>query len=416
MKPKLLLAIIIIAFMQSCTKEKCTQEYEVVSYTPIYTQMSVLRTVNVQPAKSITSKGKIFIKGNYIFLNEEKKGFHIIDNTNPAAPNNIAFVSIPGNVDLVGKGNYLLADNYLDLLTFDISNPSNIQLVNRKNDVLPFREYDYGFMDDASKGIITSFEKKIEKRTDDCQKNNNWWIFDGTKVFLSDVSASSPSQIRNSNGQTGSLSRFAMLNNYLYIGNKYSITPIDITNPLVPLPKQLVQSPGVLETMYPFNNFLLAGDPRGLYIFGTSNPSVPNFISRYDHWRGCDPVVAQNNTAYVTVRGGGFCGGDRNILDLIDITNINNPTLIKTYQMQNPYGLGIFNNKLGICDGAAGFKLFDATNSMNLQLQSTINTIEAIDVIMNDDLAILIAKDGLYQYNISNSSTPILLSKISITQ
>ncbi len=415
MKSKLLLLTVAIAsLMQSCTKEKCTQIYEGVTYTPIYMPMDALRTIQVEPARSIASTGKIFIKGNFIFLNEEKKGFHIIDNSNPVLPKNIAFVNIPGNIDLVGKGNYLLADNYLDLLTFDITNPLNIQLVNRKNDVLPFREYDYGFGDNSSKGIIIGFERKVETRKEECNKNNSWWMLDDNKVFLSNTTTGSPSQIGANNGQTGSLSRFAVLNNYLYIGNKFSITPIDITNPLAPVSKQSVQSIGLLETMYSFNQFLLAGGPRGLYIFGTNNPGTPNFISRYDHWRGCDPVVAQNNIAYVTIRGGGFCGGDRNILDVIDISNINNPTLIKTYQMVNPYGLGVFNNKLGICDGTAGFKLFDITNSTNIQLQSTINAVQPIDVIMNNDRAILITKEGLYQYNITDSNNPILLSKISI--
>ena len=88
MKKILLFNITLLVFiLQSCTKEKCTELYDGVTYTPMYTPMSSLRTVNIQPAKVITSNGKIFIKGNYIFLNELDKGFHIIDNTNPTAHN-----------------------------------------------------------------------------------------------------------------------------------------------------------------------------------------------------------------------------------------------------------------------------------------------------------------------------------------
>lgn len=417
MKKKLLFSIAAIIFiLQSCTKENCTHTYEGITYTPVYAPMNTLRTVNIQPAKPITSNGKIFIKGNFIFLNEVDKGFHIIDNTNPAAPQRIAFVSIPGNLDMIAKGNYLLVDNYVDLLTFDISNPSNIQLVKRTENALPYRIYNYGYADNASNGIIVSFDKKAEKMEMDC--NNSGSIrFDNGGLFLTAATISGGKTLGGANGQTGSLSRFATVDNYLYVANRYSLTPIDITNVTTPIVKPAVaEYLGELETLYGFNNVLLAGSPTGMFILNLTNPSAPALQGTFRHWRGCDPVVAQNNTAYVTVRGSGPCGGTRNNLDAIDISNLNQPTLIKTYQLENPYGLGLYNNKLGVCDGAAGFKLYNASNSLNLQLQSNVTGINAFDVIMNDERALLIAKDGMYQYNISNSNNPVLLSKISINQ
>ncbi len=417
MKQKLFFkALIVISILQSCTKDKCRQTYEGITYTPIYQSMNSLRTVLIEAPRTITSKGKIFVKGNYIYLNEEKKGFHIIDNTNPTSPINKAFVSIPGNVDLIGNGNYLIADNYLDLITFDITNPQNIQLVSRKHNVLPIREYNYGFRDDSLLGVIIGFDRTVKKIEVDCNNNRGgrgWW-FDTGGVFLTNSFSEVRPSIGGINGKTGSLSRFTTLNNYLYIANKWSITPIDITNPTNPVPKNNVSSNIEIETMYAYNNLLLAGGTRGLAIFGTTSPDAPNFISVYNHWRGCDPVVAFNNKAYVTLRGTGACGGDRNLLDVLDISNINAPTLIKTYQMENPYGLGIINNKLLVCDGTAGIKLYDATNSNNLLLQSNTRNIEAYDVVMNNTNAIIIAKDGLYQYNISNIGTPVFLSKIFI--
>lgn len=422
MKKKIFFSLTFILFiLQSCTKEKCTEIVEGYTYTPVHAPMATLRTVNIEPAKAITSNGKIFIKGNYIFLNELNKGFHIINNTNPSAPQRIAFVSVPGNIDLIANGNYLFADNYVDLLTFDISNPANIQLVSRTESVLPFRQYGFGLNDNATQGIIVSFEKKFEKKQMDCNTFNGWKSSRDNAVFLttssSGPSVASPSNVLGgTNGQAGSFSRFAQINNYLYVGNDRSITPIDITNPIAPAVKPLINSPEI-ETMYAFNNVILAGGPNGMYIYNLTNPASPSLQGSFFHWRGCDPVVAQNNVAYVTVRGGAEsrCGGSRNILQVIDISNFNNPTLIKTYEMQHPFGVGIFNNKLGVCDGTAGFKIYDASVSNNLQLKNTISSINAYDVIMNNETALLVAKDGVYQYNITNASSPILLSKINIT-
>ena len=420
MKLKILFSLMLISiFFQNCTKDTCKETYNGVTYTPIYAPMSALRNVSVEAGKPIKTNGKIFIKGDYIFLNEVDKGFHIINNTNPANPVNIAFVKVPGNLDITGKGNFLFVDNYVDLLTFDITYPANIQLINRKESALPFRQYNYGFIDDSTRGIIIGFDKKLEQKTNDC--GQSFWRNSGIGTRVDGIffaQALSPAPKINigggagDKGLTGSLSRFALLNNYLYIANRTSLTPIDISNPTLPIIKQAVYT-GEQETIYPFKENLFIGTPSGLNIYGTSNPAVPNYISSYKHWRGCDPVVVENDIAYVTVRGGGPCGGTRNNLDVINVSNISQPILIKQYQMQNPYGLGVFNTKLGICDGDGGFKIYNASNSNNIQLISTINLNKAFDVIMDDQVAILIADDGLYQYNISGT-TPQLISKIPI--
>jgi hypothetical protein len=419
MKTKIFLFLISFGvLLNSCTKEDCTETYEGITYTPKYAPMSTLRNVSVSAGKPITSNGKIYIKGNYIFLNETDKGFHIIDNSNPSVPRNIAFVNVPGNLDMIAKGNYLIVDNYVDLLTYDISNPQSIQLINRKENALPLRQYNYGFSDKSSNEIIVGFDKKIERMKNKCGMGNTWWRggIIGGGVFFTDMSLSvsniQKSSLGGANGQAGSLSRFAVLNNYLYIANRFSLTPIDITNPSQPIVKTAV-STGEIETIYPFKNNLFLGSPNGLFIYGVSNPEVPNHIGAYWHWTGCDPVVVENDIAYVTIRGGGRCGRNLNVLDVIDVSDLSRPKLLKQYQMQNPYGLGVYNKKLGICDGAAGFKLYNATDSYNLQLTNTIATSKAFDVIMNDQVAMLISEDGLYQYNISTVN-PQLISKISI--
>lgn len=84
--------------------------------------------------------------------------------------------------------------------------------------------------------------------------------------------------------------------------------------------------------------------------------------------------------------------------------------------MQNPYGLGVYNSTVGVCDGKAGFVLYDAAQSSNLKLLGSVANIKTFDVIMNDVTAILIAEDGLYQYNIADKSKPMLLSKIPVTK
>ena len=62
----------------------------------------------------------------------------MIDNTNPASPQNIAFIDIPGNLDIAIKGNIMYADNYADLLTIDISDMQNPNLTCRDEEVFNY--------------------------------------------------------------------------------------------------------------------------------------------------------------------------------------------------------------------------------------------------------------------------------------
>src|SRR5438046_2610762 len=95
-------------FLQGCFKDSCHNTYTV--YTPIYKSLSQVRaSMKSEAPRLLQNTGKMYVSGNYIFLNELKKGIHVIDNSNPAKPNNIAFINIPGNVDLAVKGNYLYA-------------------------------------------------------------------------------------------------------------------------------------------------------------------------------------------------------------------------------------------------------------------------------------------------------------------
>lgn len=84
--------------------------------------------------------------------------------------------------------------------------------------------------------------------------------------------------------------------------------------------------------------------------------------------------------------------------------------------MKNPHGLSKDANLLFICDGDAGLKLYNAANVMNLQLIKEFSDIDTYDVIAMNKIALVVAKDGLYQYDYSNPADIHLLSKIVINK
>src|SRR3954469_4724712 len=110
---QLCLILCFLVFLSSCVKDKCVRKYSI--YTPVYeTKAEARANIKTTSPQLVVQAGKIFLKGNYIFLNEKDKGIHIINNSNPANPVNTGFIPIPGNLDIAVSGNTLYADLYSD--------------------------------------------------------------------------------------------------------------------------------------------------------------------------------------------------------------------------------------------------------------------------------------------------------------
>ncbi|HJY22988.1 MAG TPA: hypothetical protein VJ279_08895, partial [Hanamia sp.] len=132
----------LMLLLNSCVKDNCKKIYTYSFYQPVYkTTAEVRANIKSNTPKEVVNPGKLFIIGNYIFLNEIDKGIHIIDNRNPSSPRNVAFIDIPGNLDLAVKGNALYADLYSDLVTLDVTDPLNVVVKKYNEGVFPYRAY-----------------------------------------------------------------------------------------------------------------------------------------------------------------------------------------------------------------------------------------------------------------------------------
>ncbi len=407
-KPCIYAAIVSLVLLQSCLKDTSSKTYNI--FSPIYTTKAAARSgVKNEAPQPVVSPGKIFVLGNYLFLNEVDKGIHVIDNSNPSNPINKYFIPIPGNVDLAVKGNVLYADMYRDLLAIDISNPLNVQVKKVVENTFPQRVYTNGFVGDTSL-IITGW---VKKDTTIEYNNNNYYAFDNA-VLLSSSSGGSSSSLNAPVGIAGSMARFTLMNNYLYTVTNMELNVIDITQPMNPVFNNMVQVGWRIETIYPFKNNLFIGSSTGMFIYSTTDPAHPSLVSQFSHVTACDPVIADGDNAYVTLRTGTTCAGSVNQLDILNIQDLQAPTLVKSYLLSNPHGLSKSGNHLFICDGAGGLKVFDASDANNLQLLQTIANINAYDIITLNNNAIVVAADGVYQYDYSNPSGLVLRSKIGL--
>jgi hypothetical protein len=153
-----------------------------------------------------------------------------------------------------------------------------------------------------------------------------------------------------------------------------------------------------------------------MYIYSIADRQNPTFVFRYQHMVSCDPVIVQRNRAYVTMRGGTRCNGGSNALEIIDISDPFEPKLITNYAMTSPYGLGIDNNILFVCEGEHGIKVLDITDERHVTLRAQRNDFFAYDVIVRENVATVTGEDGIFQFSYGDGSDLTLVSKIPVTR
>lgn len=426
MKSKLLLLILTAVTCWSCN-DQCKETRVVRRFNNVTHSLIELRTkVKAESPRVLEQPGKMYVKGKYLFVNEIKKGIHIIDNSNPSSPKFVSFINIPGNGDIAVRDNILYADSFSDLVALDISDAAKPQEIDRVKNVFKNGSFDGGWWTlNESVGAINDQDVEWVTETVDvnCEENLNpsWWrggvMWMATdRASFSTTAAASPQSAGGSNGQAGSMARFALHENFLYTVGQSDLHLFNISKPSKPVDFATVNVGWNIETIFPYQNKLFIGSTTGMFIYDNSNPAEPKQLSTFQHGRACDPVVVHENIAYVTLRTGTACAGTQNQLDLVDVSNPSSPQLIKSYQMENPHGLSIDFPALYLCEGEHGLKVFDVADKFAVDKHQLAHfkDMDAYDVISLGQTLLLIGKDGFYQYDASNPRDLKLLSKIPV--
>jgi hypothetical protein len=399
---KIVFLFVVFSFF-SCNNDDSQGDYFNVAVPILMNKADFRNSVEVQSPKPIDETGKIYAYDQYIFVNNKFHGIQVIDNTNPALPQAIAYIKVPGNVDIAIKDDYLYADSSSDLVVFDISDMDNIKVIERLEDV--FSVYDYQIPEAADYADFGSFnysEEIIVGWT--IEKRESSSVYEGGIGIFDLASANGNSIV----GTGGSLARFQIFEDYLYTVASHEITIFDINNLSQPNFILTKYAGNNIETLFEADGFLYIGSTDGMYIYSLDNPEDPNYVSEFVHWTGCDPVVVDGNYAYLTIRGGNNCGEQESVLEVINISDKSTPTLAATYSLENPYGLGFKNNFLFVCDGDSGLKVFDKTNPLSLQPVQVFSSVKSKDVIPLSNTLLMIGDNVLYQYEYLNNNINLI--------
>jgi len=226
------------------------------------------------------------------------------------------------------------------------------------------------------------------------------------------------SDISQSNtGTGGSLAAMTIVGDFLYVIDNQSISIFNLSQPSAPTQVGNAIDVGFgIETLFSRGNRLFIGSQTGIFIYNITNPANPQLLAQHAHFYGCDPVVANDSIAFVTVRSAESCRGfvPINQLEVVDVTDPTQPFSLQFVDLNNPAGLGLDGNYLFVTDSDEGIKVFDVSTPRNgIQLISTI-PVNAFDVITLDGLLIAVGLENLYQFDYTDIGEITQLSALQL--
>ena len=420
--------------LASCSlfKDEIIDDREMVDvayFVPQYeTTAQLAAKVTVESPKDYAEAGKIVTYQNYIFINKPNEGIHVVDNSNPATPVNLHFINIPGSLDLTIIDDHLYSDMFSALVVFDISDVILPDLIEdfTVEDVFyynPYRTLDnvsrpeesyaytqYESIDD-SRGIVTGWE--VEIRQEPLEDQIMYLRLENTAI--AETTSSDQANGFNEVSTAGSMTRFLPIDRYLYTINFNELVLFSIGDNYQPSRFARLDTGTQAETLFQLNNLLFVGSTTGMLMYDVTSPSNPNYLNSIEHFRSCDPVVADENYAYVTLRGGTNCFTETNELQIIDIRTPEELSVVARQVMFNPHGLAIHEDYLLVCDGTAGLKVVDVSNREQPEILSTDNIPFAYDIIVDFPSALVVGEGVLYQYDLSNLPEIVKTNELVLT-
>ena len=225
-------------------------------------------------------------------------------------------------------------------------------------------------------------------------------------------------------GVAGSYARFIVSGDFLYVIDDQRISTYDLSDPVVPAQIDLKDVGSNIESLFRLDQQLFIGSGSGLFIYEIDEQGIPQFISQANYelpFEPCDPVVADDQYAYVTLNtleGTSGCGRsfiqEVNLLKIFDITQIETPQLIAEYPMFAPKGIGIDGDILFLCDDEEGLKIFNVADPNAIEMIIQFDNFTAFDVIPLNGLLLVVATDNIYQFDYTDINNIRLISNIPI--
>jgi RHS repeat-associated protein len=416
----------------------------------------------------------ITISGDYAYL-ACLTGLEILDISNPSTPIFVGkYYNQYGVTDVAVSGNYAYVATTYGVVIVDITDPTSPKGVGGYNasnkyvnEVAVSGNYAYASVSEVGLVILNitnssspTFAGSYACRAYDITLVDNYaYVADNSNglLILDVTNSSSPTLVGNYAGRANYVT---VSGNYAYVvadsgvGNDPDLSIIDITNKSSPMLSGTYDTINEVRNVFVKDNFAYIPDAKkGIIIIDITDTSSPKLAGRYPIGSPIASYVVSNNYAYLVCVNGslvivdisnpsspkfvssfstGFSSGGSVFLEgnyaylgynmglaIIDISNPSSPKLVGSYHdARYPAGGLVVSGDYAYVAYYGGLGVIDITNPSLPKFLckcylGTSSWSDAYDIAVAGNHA-YVASDGLWVANITNSSSPVLESRLGI--
>jgi len=346
-----------------------------------------------------------FVGEDYILIGERSKGIHVFDNTDMHSPKNISFLAIPFCTEFYVDGQYLYAESGYDLLKINISNIKYPYVESRMNDAfsnIMFNDRGQALLGFTYHSAIDEFEANSAEAKEIKRQGKLHIDYSEKMIPLASV----PAMFAGDNGKSrGTINRIGVYYDHVYVVGNDKLHVFQTNGRAISKSQTLDIDEGS-ETVYVDRNRLYIGSESMVRIYLLDNRSKPTFRSKVEHSTSCDPVLAEGDIAYSTLRSvtNEGCSGSDNMLMVLDVESSKKSKLLESYDLKSPYGMAIINQHLFVGEGINGLTIFDIHDKREPEEVKRIKSTIAYDIMAHptkQDIIIVTNKFGLKEYKMN---------------
>jgi hypothetical protein len=327
----------------------------------------------------------MYLAGGVLYVSDPYTGIHLFDAPEGSAPVLRRVVPFEGNTGVAVREGVVYANSWKGIYALRIPKSGAVDTL-----AGPFGAPEYPAWNESS------FDRR-----------DGGWGCDGCGAYAPATMAPS------GNGGGSSYAVFAVVDTFLYHvdADRGRLVTLSIFEPESPRVLSKTLLGWDVETLHPGGRYLFVGSETGMHILDREgDPASPAYLGRFTHARACDPVVVQDSTAYVTLRGGSICGRAPDELLAVSIADPSHPRLLCREAAPTPYGLAVGGSHLYVGNGEHGLSLFTAARPDSLALVVRWPW-AARDFIWSGSMLYVLEPAGVCAYDVSDPRHPLRLGR-----
>lgn len=127
-----------------------------------YTRAELDSSIQLLPPQEMVNSGKIYVVDDFLFVAEQRKGFHVFDNSDKTRPLKVKFIQALGSTDLAIRNNILYINQATDLISLEYTYGSDsLKLLKRIKNTFPRLRSPHGYYASYHRDSITTHWRKL---------------------------------------------------------------------------------------------------------------------------------------------------------------------------------------------------------------------------------------------------------------